>query len=155
MKKWVCFKIWNQNFCQSPLFLSLQLESLPELSFSKQKRPAPKTRQSWDQKCHCDDRRRHGDALHKSLPFHENNGDTPNNPKLTEFDRNLTGMMMTHPDDPDYNITDSAAAGTALATGVKTYNNAIGVDKNGKKWNLYLKRPNSKASQQACRHVWN
>lgn len=42
-------------------------------------------------------------------------------------------MMMTHPDDPDYNITDSAAAGTALATGVKTYNNAIGVDKNGKK----------------------
>lgn len=63
----------------------------------------------------------------------KNNGDTPNNPKLTEFDRNLTGMMMTHPDDPDYNITDSAAAGTALATGVKTYNNAIGVDKNGKK----------------------
>ncbi|MCI4169112.1 alkaline phosphatase PhoA [Bacillus spizizenii] len=63
----------------------------------------------------------------------KNNGETPNNPKLTEFDPNLTGMMMTHPDDPDYNITDSAAAGTALATGVKTYNNAIGVDKNGKK----------------------
>ncbi len=63
----------------------------------------------------------------------KNNGETPNNPKLTEFDPNLTGMMMTHPDDPDYNITDSAAAGTALATGVKTYNSAVGVDKNGKK----------------------
>lgn len=24
----------------------------------------------------------------------KNNGDTPNNPKLTEFDRNLTGMMI-------------------------------------------------------------
>lgn len=32
-------------------------------------------------------------------------------------------------------VTDSAAGGTALATGVKTYNSAIGVDKDGK--NIY------------------
>lgn len=29
-------------------------------------------------------------------------------------------------------VTDSAAAGTALATGVKTYNDAVGVDPDGK-----------------------
>ncbi|MCY7948124.1 alkaline phosphatase [Bacillus atrophaeus] len=63
----------------------------------------------------------------------KNNGKTPNDMKLTEFDPNLTGMMMTYPGDPDYNITDSAAAGTALSTGVKTYNNAIGVNKNKKR----------------------
>ncbi|BBP88149.1 hypothetical protein BsIDN1_17670 [Bacillus safensis] len=42
-------------------------------------------------------------------------------------------MHKTYPDDSKSNITDSAAAGTAMATGKKTYNNAIGVNKNGKK----------------------
>ena len=58
-----------------------------------------------------------------------NKGKPSDGMKLTAFDPNLTGMMMTYPDDPDSNITDSAAAGTAMATGVKTYNAAIGVDK--------------------------
>ncbi|UZD75098.1 alkaline phosphatase [Bacillus siamensis] len=62
-----------------------------------------------------------------------NKGKPSDGMKLTAFDPNLTGMMMTYPDDPDSTITDSAAAGTAMATGVKTYNAAIGVDKKGKR----------------------
>ncbi len=62
-----------------------------------------------------------------------NKGKPSDGMKLTAFDPNLAGMMMTYPDDPDSNITDSAAAGTAMATGVKTYNAAIGVDKKGKR----------------------
>ncbi|NRF36998.1 alkaline phosphatase, partial [Bacillus velezensis] len=46
-----------------------------------------------------------------------NKGKPADGMKLTAFDPNLTGMMMTYPDDPDSNITDSAAAGTAMATG--------------------------------------
>ena len=41
----------------------------------------------------------------------------------------ITGLMKTH--SYDNLVTDSAAAGTAMATGVKTYNNGIGVDKDG------------------------
>lgn len=46
----------------------------------------------------------------------------------TAFDPYLVGQQMTHPEDKDQNITDSAAAGTAMSAGVKTYNNAIAVD---------------------------
>lgn len=38
----------------------------------------------------------------------------------------VCGHMATYPDDPEALITDSAAAGTAMATGRKTYNGAIG-----------------------------
>ena len=48
------------------------------------------------------------------------------------FDNYLVGSQFTISDDPKLNITDSGAAGTALATGVKTYNGAISVDKNKK-----------------------
>ena len=41
----------------------------------------------------------------------------------------VTGLMKTH--SHDNLVTDSAAAGTAMATGVKTFNNGIGVDKDG------------------------
>lgn len=37
---------------------------------------------------------------------------------------------MTQPNDPRDNITDSSAAATAMATGTKTYNDAIAVDNN-------------------------
>lgn len=47
----------------------------------------------------------------------------------TIFDEMLVGMSSTYPDDEVANVTDSAAAATALATSVKTYNGAIGVDK--------------------------
>ncbi len=45
----------------------------------------------------------------------------------TIFDEMLVGMSSTYPDD-HYQVTDSAAAATALATGVKTFNGAIGVN---------------------------
>lgn len=45
----------------------------------------------------------------------------------TIFDEMLVGMSSTYPDDHNQ-VTDSAAAATALATGVKTFNGAIGVN---------------------------
>ncbi|GAB94997.1 alkaline phosphatase [Kineosphaera limosa] len=44
----------------------------------------------------------------------------------------IAGRSQTFPHDPKAMVTDSAAGGTALATGVKTYNGAIGVDVDGK-----------------------
>lgn len=44
----------------------------------------------------------------------------------TEFDGILTGAATTYPDDDTW-VTDSAAGATALATGHKSYNGAIGV----------------------------
>ncbi len=53
-----------------------------------------------------------------------------NTPVQTAWDSYLTGMQMTHPNDPRDNITDSSVAATAMATGTKTYNDAIAVDNN-------------------------
>lgn len=47
--------------------------------------------------------------------------------ETTIFDEMLVGMSSTYPDDHNQ-VTDSAAAATALATGVKTFNGAIGVN---------------------------
>ncbi|MGG1676279.1 alkaline phosphatase [Neobacillus sp. NRS-1170] len=49
----------------------------------------------------------------------------------TEFDKYLVGQQKTYPEDPHQNVTDSAAAATAMSAGVKTYNAAIGVDNDG------------------------
>lgn len=46
----------------------------------------------------------------------------------TVFDRTLVGMASTYPARVSGYVTDSAAAATALATGVKSYNGAISVD---------------------------
>lgn len=46
----------------------------------------------------------------------------------TTFDKYLVGTQMTYPEDPAQNVTDSAAAATAMSAGVKTYNSAIAVD---------------------------
>lgn len=48
----------------------------------------------------------------------------------TAFDDYFVGLQRTYSLDDTENITDSAAAATALASGHKTYNGAIGVDKN-------------------------
>lgn len=48
----------------------------------------------------------------------------------TVFDRHLTGLASTYPAPISGVVTDSAASATALATGVKSYNGAIGVDIN-------------------------
>jgi alkaline phosphatase len=45
----------------------------------------------------------------------------------TPFDDMLVGASTTYPDDDTW-VTDSASSATALATGVKSYNGAIGVD---------------------------
>lgn len=45
----------------------------------------------------------------------------------TAFDDLLVGAATTYPDDDTW-VTDSASSATALATGVKSYNGAIGVD---------------------------
>ncbi|MCH1624185.1 alkaline phosphatase [Fredinandcohnia sp. SECRCQ15] len=49
----------------------------------------------------------------------------------TAFDPYLVGMQMTYPEDASQNITDSASAATAMAAGIKTYNNAIAIDNDG------------------------
>lgn len=46
----------------------------------------------------------------------------------TIFDQLWLGMATTYPDDDTY-VTDSAAGATALATGVKSYNGAISVNR--------------------------
>lgn len=43
----------------------------------------------------------------------------------------VTGLQTTDPRDPEDTVTDSAAAASAWATGVKTYNGAISVDVDG------------------------
>ncbi len=43
----------------------------------------------------------------------------------------VSGQLTTTPDDPKAVVTDSAAAATTWATGVKTYNGAISVDPDG------------------------
>jgi len=56
--------------------------------------------------------------------------DDPNTPNIdrTVFDDMLVGMSSSYPHDEHFNVTDSAAAATALASGVKTFNGAIGMD---------------------------
>lgn len=49
----------------------------------------------------------------------------------TIFDEHWVGIAKTYPHDETI-VTDSAASGTALSTGVKTYNGAVGVDKDSK-----------------------
>ncbi|SHF00510.1 alkaline phosphatase [Seinonella peptonophila] len=56
------------------------------------------------------------------------NGEHQRPLKQTFFDQYLVGFQMTQSSDPKEEITDSAAAATAMATGKKTYNGAIAVD---------------------------
>ncbi|GGB50754.1 alkaline phosphatase [Virgibacillus dakarensis] len=56
--------------------------------------------------------------------------DDPSTPEMekTIFDTYFTGMAKTYSNDEEENITDSAAAATSMAAGIKTYNGAISVD---------------------------
>ncbi|MCG7419430.1 alkaline phosphatase [Macrococcus epidermidis] len=63
--------------------------------------------------------------------YYKDNEKTPGLDKIF-FDQYLVGSQLTISDDEKLNITDSGAAGSALATGVRTYNGAISVDKNKK-----------------------
>lgn len=50
------------------------------------------------------------------------------------------GSISTYPADPNDTVTDSAAAGTAIAAGEKTYNGAISVDTSGRPVETILER---------------
>lgn len=56
----------------------------------------------------------------------------------TIFDRHLVGSSSTYPAKISGYITDSAASATALATGKKSYNNAVGIDVNKKELQTVL-----------------
>lgn len=60
--------------------------------------------------------------------------DNPSTPKMerTAFDNYFVGMASTNPEDAEENVTDSAAAATSMAAGIKTYNGAISVDNDRK-----------------------
>ncbi|MCA1061210.1 alkaline phosphatase [Rossellomorea aquimaris] len=62
-----------------------------------------------------------------ALRYMNDNPDTMEMEK-TAFDPYLVGLQTTYPEDEKENVTDSAAAATAMSAGVKTYNNAIAVD---------------------------
>ncbi|WP_241967800.1 alkaline phosphatase [Pseudidiomarina homiensis] len=63
----------------------------------------------------------------------------------TPFDDMLVGAATTYPDDDTW-VTDSAASATALATGVKSYNGAIGVDS--------AQHPQQTLMEKARQHGW-
>ncbi len=92
-----------------------------------------------------------GDGMGKShTSAYRHFADNPDTKEVekTSFDKYLTGAHQTHNDDEKENITDSAAAGTALSTGHKTYNGAIGVDTNKNKLKTVLEqaKENGKAT---------
>ena len=51
--------------------------------------------------------------------------------ELAMDDMPYAGRSQTSPDDPEAFVTDSAAGGTAISSGVKTFNGAVGVDVDG------------------------
>ncbi len=68
-----------------------------------------------------------GPAYTTGYRYYMDNKNTPV-VETTIFDELLTGMVSTYPLHSQGYVTDSAAAATALSTGHKTYNGAIGVD---------------------------
>jgi len=68
-----------------------------------------------------------GPAYTSAYRYYKNNPQTEE-VEQTVFDRLLVGTASTTPARVSGYVTDSAAAATALATGVKTYNGAISVD---------------------------
>ncbi|GGJ93551.1 alkaline phosphatase 3 [Lentibacillus kapialis] len=76
-----------------------------------------------------------GDGMGPAFPTaYRYMNDDPSTPKMerTVFDNHLVGSAVTNPEDPEENVTDSAAAATSMAAGIKTYNGAISVDNNRK-----------------------
>lgn len=68
-----------------------------------------------------------GPSYTSAYRYYKDNPDTEE-VEQTVFDRLLVGMASTYPASVSGYVTDSAAAATALATGVKSYNGAISVD---------------------------
>jgi alkaline phosphatase len=72
-----------------------------------------------------------GPAYTSAYRYFKDNPQTPTI-EATVFDDILVGRASTYPAPVSGFVTDSAASGTALATGHKSYNGAIGVDANEK-----------------------
>ncbi|WP_430788322.1 alkaline phosphatase [Virgibacillus flavescens] len=72
-----------------------------------------------------------GPAYTTAYRYMQDNPETPVMDK-TIFDKHLVGMASTYPEDTEENVTDSAAAATSMAAGIKTYNGAIAVDNDKK-----------------------
>jgi alkaline phosphatase len=68
-----------------------------------------------------------GPAYTSAYRYYQDDANTPQI-EQTVFDRHLVGLSSTYPAPVSGYVTDSAAAATALATGVKSYNGAISVD---------------------------
>ncbi len=68
-----------------------------------------------------------GPAYTSAYRYYQDNPDTQEI-EQTVFDRLLVGNASTYPAAVSGVVTDSAAAATALATGVKTYNGAVSVN---------------------------
>ncbi|ACA88392.1 alkaline phosphatase [Shewanella woodyi] len=68
-----------------------------------------------------------GPAYTSAYRYYKNNPDTEEI-EQTVFDRLLVGSASTYPAKISGYVTDSAAAATALATGIKSYNGAVSVD---------------------------
>lgn len=68
--------------------------------------------------------------------------------ETTIFDELLVGMASTYPDD-DTVVTDSAASATALSSGVKSYNGAIGVDTHKQPLETVLEKAKKQGKQTA------
>ncbi|AQQ53196.1 alkaline phosphatase [Planococcus lenghuensis] len=88
-----------------------------------------------------------GPAYNTAYRAFKDNQATPYMEK-TAFDTYLVGMQQTYSWDPEQSVTDSAAAATSLAAGIKTYNGAIAVDmeKNDVKTVLETAKEDGKAT---------
>lgn len=80
-----------------------------------------------------------GASYTTAFRYYKDNPDTEEI-EQTVFDRLLVGMASTYPASVSGYVTDSAAAATALSTGVKSYNGAIGVDVNKRPLTTMLER---------------
>ncbi|MEN2767969.1 alkaline phosphatase [Ornithinibacillus xuwenensis] len=84
-----------------------------------------------------------GPTYNTAYRYYKDDKSTPYMEK-TAFDKYLVGMQETYPWDDQENITDSAAAATAMSSGIKTYNNAIAVDVNKQEVETVLEKAKEK-----------
>tara|TARA_B100001094_G_scaffold285592_1_gene299845 strand:+ start:11364 stop:12689 length:1326 start_codon:yes stop_codon:yes gene_type:complete len=78
-----------------------------------------------------------GVSMTSAYRYYQDNPDTPEF-EASLFDRFLVGMASTHPEPVSGYVTDSAAGGTALATGYKTHNQMVSTHPHKKKLKTLL-----------------
>lgn len=83
-----------------------------------------------------------GPAFTTAYRYYADDKSTPE-VEASIFDSYLVGQSSTFPDAVSGYVTDSAASATALASGIKSYNGAIGVDANKKPVETVLHRAKS------------